>query len=479
MSNRGWLRGGVAVALGAIAVAGCGGGGTKPVATSALDPASVVPANSVLYVSASVRPKGTLQQDLIRVIDQIGGPNTVAELNSELGKHASSGFGKRWNQVKPWLGQRIGAAVIGLPPGQFSEQAVLDYAVLILPTTDPSATRTYIASHLKKSAALIYKVVGNYALIGGPYAVQMAAATAAKASLADSSAYSSLLTRVGHGAFATFYARPYPILKLEAKLFSAEATPPAALAEIKSGLSKTSPNAASLLTLDVTSNTLRLESTSVGAKAQAGSTAISVGHLPAASWLAVALGGGLSSSSTLKSIESSIGEVSKEEGSALGTKNAGLQFVTNDVLPALGPMSLSIAGQTKATVKVGFALTPGSQSAGDKLLSAVQRMLGKRAAQVKLGHDGNQLVATYGYKSFGELLAPQATLSSNPAFRQALGQLPAGSSAELFVNFGPIAALAALDHSSKDARAVKAVSHLSYLIAGSDKGTFELVLGVK
>ena len=478
MSNRGWLRGGVAVALGAIAVAGCGGGGTKPVAKSALDPASVVPANSVLYVSASVRPKGTLQQDLSRVIDQIGGPNTVAELNSELGKHASSGFGRRWSQVKPWLGQRIGAAVIGLPPGQFSEQAVLDYAVLILPTTDPSAAKTYIASHIKKSAALIYKIVGNYALIGGPYAVQMAATTAAKASLADSSAYSSLLTRVGQGAFATFYDRPYPILKLETKLFSTEASPPAALAEIKSGLSKISPNAASLVTLDVTSNTLRLESTSVGAKSQAGSTAISVGHLPAASWLAVALSGGLSGSSTLKSIESSIDVASKEEATS-GAENAGLKFVINDVLPALGPMSLSIAGQTKATVKVGFALTPGSQSAGDKLLSAVQRMLGKGAAQVKLGHDGNQLVATYGYKSFGELLAPQATLSSNPAFRQALGQLPAGSSAELFVNFGPIAALAALDHSSNDARAVKAVGHLSYLIAGSGKHSFELVLGVK
>jgi hypothetical protein len=283
---------------------------------------------------------------------------------------------------------------------------------------------------------------------------------------------------VGQGAFATFYGRPRPILKLETKLFSAGATAPAELAEIKSSLSKTSANAASLVTLNATSDTLRLESASIGAKTPVGTTATNVDRLPAASWLAVALGGSLSSSTALKSIDSSIGEVSKAEATS-GAESAGLKFVTNDLLPALGPMSLSIAGQTKATVKVGVALTPGSPSAGDRLLSAVQRMLGKRAPQLKLGHDGNQLVATYGYKSFGELLAPQATLSGNAAFRKALGQLPAGSSAELFVNFGPIAALAALDHSSKDASAMTTLSHLSYLIAGSDKGSFELVLGVK
>ena len=460
-------------------MAGCGGGGAQPAVPSGLNPASAVPANSLLYVSASVRPRGTLQQDLIQVIDQIGGPKTVTELNSELNKHSGSGFGKTWSQVKPWLGQRIGVAVIGLPPAQFTEQSLLNYAVLILPTTDPSAANSYLASNMPKSTTLTYKVIGNYALVGGAYAVQMAAATAAKSSLASSPVYRDLVGRIGQGAFTTFFDRPYPILKLETSLLAAEATPPANLAEIKSGLRKVSAGAASMITFDATSDTLRLESASAGFKATAGSTAANVGQLPADSWLAIALSDGLTSSTTLKSIESSFNEISKEEATRLGTETAGLQFVTKDVLPALGPMSLSISGQTKATVKVGFALTPGSQSAGDRLLSAVQGMLGKRAAQLKLGHDGNQLVATYGYKSFGELLAPQATLASNPAFRQALGQLHAGSSAELFVNFGPIAAITALDHSAKDAKAVKVISHLSYLIAGSDKGSFELVLGVK
>jgi hypothetical protein len=142
-------------------------------------------------------------------------------------------------------------------------------------------------------------------------------------------------------------------------------------------------------------------------------------------------------------------------------------------------VSLSISGQTKASIKGGISLTPASQAAGDRLLSVLQRMIGKRAVPLKLGHDGDQLVATYGYRSVGEMLTPKSTLSGNPAFKQALAQLPRGSTVSLFVNFGPIDALAKLDHSAKDARAINALDHLGYLIAGDGNGTFQLVLGIK
>jgi hypothetical protein len=355
--------------------------------------------------------------------------------------------------------------------------------VLILPTTDPKSASSYLSSKLSHQTLLIYKVVGDYALIGGAYAVQMASAVTSQTSLAGSSTYRKLTSQVGQGSFAALYERPYPFVAFETRLFSQEAVPPANLALIKRSMGKIPANASALLTLNATANTLRLQYASFDATKAGASThtTSSVAGLPASSWLALSIGGAFGQGSTITSLESTLRKLSTtEESTRLGSAdNSGLQFFTNDVLPALGPMSLSVSGQTKASVKLGFALTPASQSAGDKLLTIVERMLGKRAGPVKLGHDGDQLVATYGYKSFGEMLTPSASLSSNPAFQQALKQLPPGSSASVFVNFGPIEALVALDHSSKDASAVKVLSHLDYLIAGGHKGSFELVLGVK
>lgn len=475
------MRAGLAIALSAVALTACGGS-SSPATPSGLNPASMVPAKSLFYVSLSVRPQGTLKQDLVQLIDDVGGANAATDLVSKV-TGGSGSAQNTWSQVKPWLGQRVGAALIGLPPEQVTEQSLLNYAVLILPTTDPKAASSYLSSKLGHQTLLTYKVVGDYALIGGAYAVQMASAVTGQTSLARSPNYRQLIGRIGGGALVALYERPSALVNFEVKILSAEPVPPANLGEIKDALRKLPVKASGMVTFNVTPGTVRMESASVGIEPQKGSTqssAAGVARLPADSWLAASIGGALTQGSMITSLESAFRKLSAAESARLGTADSGgLQFVTDDLLPALGPMSLSISGQSKASVKVGFALTPASQSAGDKLLSVVQRMLGKHAAQVKLGHDGDQLVATYGYKSFGEMLTPAASLSSNPAFQQALKQLPSGSSASVFVNFGPIEALAALDHSSKDASAVKVLSHLEYLIAGGQKGRFELVLGVK
>ena len=469
------------IALGAVALAGCGGS-SKPVTPSGLDPASMVPAASLVYASLSVRPQGTLKQDLVQVIDEIGGANAATDLVSKV----TSGSGSAqttWSQVKPWLGQRIGAALIALPPEQVTAQSLLNYAVLVLPTTDPKAAGSYLSSKLTHPAILTYKIVGDYALVGGPYAVQMASAVTSQTSLAASPTYRKLTSQVGQGAFTTLYVRPRPFVAFETRLLNQEPVPPANLGLIRRSLAKIPVDASALLTLNATASTLRLEYATFDATKPGASThtTSSVAGLPASSWLALSIGGAFTQGSTITSLESTLRKLSTTEASTrLGSADSsGLQLFTNDVLPALGPMSLSVSGQTKASVKLGFALTPASQSAGDKLLSLVQRMIGKRAEQVKLGHDGDQLVATYGYKSFGEMLAPRSSLATNPLFRQALKQLPPGSSASVFVNFAPLEAIVKLDHGSENASAAKVLSHLDYLIAGASKGSFQLVLGVK
>jgi hypothetical protein len=489
MSNTRWLRTGVAIALCGVTLVGCGGS-SPPAGPAGLNPANRVPAKSIFYVELGVRPQGTLKQNLVQTIDAIGGPSAAAEVANKL----TSAFGSKaqniWSQTEPWLGRRVGLALIGLPPEQLTAQSLLNYLVLVIPTNDPSAASSYLSSKLPHPTVVTYEVVGDYALIGGPYAVQIASAVTKQASLARSSTYRRLTSRVDRGAFALFYERPYGLLQFETKLASEQASVPGSagtvtssnLALMKQSLSKVSAKTSAILTLNATPHTLRLEYSTFdgpppGASTQ--STTPSVAQLPASSWLALVIGGSFTQGSTISNLESAFHELSTEQTARLGTDDSSLRFFTNDLLPALGPLSLSISGKTKASVKGGISLTPASQSAGDRLLSAVQRMIGKRAVRLKLGHDGDQLVATYGYKSFGEMLTPRSTLSSNPAFKQALALLPRDSSVALFVNFGPIAALDKLDHSPKDARVIRALDHLSYLIAGNRNGNFQLVLGVK
>jgi hypothetical protein len=473
---------GLAVALSAVAVAGCGGS-SAPATPSGLNPANMVPAGSLLYASLSVRPQGTLKQDLVQVIDDIGGANAATELVNKAMSASGSNGRNTWSQVKPWLDQRVGAALIGLPPEQLSAQSLLNYAVLVLPTTDPSAANSYLSSQLTDPALVTYKIEGDYALVGGPYAVQMAGAVTARTSLVRSRGYRQLVRQIGQGAFTALYLRPYPFLKFETKLLSQEAAPPANLALIEQSMSKVPSKSAAMVTLNTTANTLRLEYATVDATVPGQPThgaTTGVAGLPAGSWLAVALSGGLSNSATLKNLETPLRQLSTQAAGRLGAESNGLSFFTNDVLPALGPMSLSVSGQTEATAKLGFALTPASPAAGDRLLALVRRMLGNRAPkQLQLGRDGDQLVATYGYKSFGEMLAPQRSLSSNPVFRRASQQLPQGSLPYIFVNFAPIEALVKLDGGAKSAGVAQVLSRLDYLIAGARKGSFQLVLGVR
>jgi hypothetical protein len=91
-----------------------------------------------------------------------------------------------------------------------------------------------------------------------------------------------------------------------------------------------------------------------------------------------------------------------------------------------------------------------------------------------------QVVATYGFPSQSAFLAPASKLSQNPAYQQAVAQLPAGSNVPLYVSFPPIAALVQLlDHKPSAAKTVQTLDKLNYLILGGTSGHGRLVLALR
>lgn len=460
--------------LGACSVPGIGSSSAPSTPPSALDPATQAPARSIFYASVVVQPQGSLKQDLVNVINQLGGPTASSELTAKLTTGLSAEMQNVWDQVQPWIGQRIGLALVGLPPaGDMNASSLLDYLVVIMPTSNPGAASSALASGVSGMPDLTSRVVGNFAYVGGAYGVQVASDLPASRALSASPVYQRLMSQLSDGQVATLYLRLHPFEGLELKA-EAPTLPPSELEAVKQLVAK-DPQGEEVMSLTVSDSSVGFEEAHTGPAAAGGATG-NVASLPGSSWLALALGSSVSKVGGL--MQTAFNE-SLATGTDPAAAGATLRFVDDDLLPALGPMSLAVSGETERTMKAGFEMTPSSQAAGENLLSAIEQMIGNRRLPLKLGEDGDKLVATFGYANFADLVSPRRTLAGDPLFRQALRQLPRHVPAEMFVNFAPINRLLTLDQSPKDAGLVRAVGQMRYLVMGGGAHQFRLVLKLK
>lgn len=478
--SRAWPSASVVLAiLCAVLIAGCALPGavtsTPPTPPSALDPATQAPVRSIAYASVVVQPEGTLKQDLVDVIDQLGGDGAAAKLSSELTA------GNTWSQVQPWLGQRVGVALVGLPPaGEVDLQSLLDYVVLIIPTSDPSAAASYLSSNLPSSVpGLTSQVVGNFAYVGGSYAIQVASQLPAARSLAVSTTYQRLMRRLPSEQLASFYVRVRPLVKLELAA-DAERMSGAELQAVRHATAGTDEGDEAVA-LTVTGKSVSLESALSNPPRFSPSQVGSVAGLPGNSWLALALGNVMTRTGKLFEAGFNQGLAQARASGANAARTAAtMRLLDDDLIPALGPMAASVSGTTKRTLRAGIQLSPSSQAAGGRLLALIERMIGRRHTSVKLGQTGGKLVATFGYPSFADLLSPHRSLADEPTFKQATAQLPPHSAVDVFVNFGPLSRLLrTLDHNPKDAGVVRAASQLRYLIFAQGPNGFRLQLQLR
>jgi len=446
-----------------LALAGCGGS-SKPKVPSALDPANHVPADAVAYASVTVKPQGAMRSDLNAEIDALAGAGAAKRLWGRLDARLDSD-GKG---VRQWLGQRVGVALTGLPSTLSGGAAAFaDDVVLVAPTGDPAAAAKFLSHH--QSAGMSGKVVGDYAIFGGQKAVAAALATTPATSLARSSSYRATVSELGSGELVTVYAALHPLAQALLPLLAAAGAP------TQQPLAKLPQDASAAYGLKVLSGEVQADIVTHGVARAAGSLAgADVGSLPGGSWLALALSGALGNRSYLSKLAAALPRQLAASSAASRLPAAPLRFIEQDLLPALGPLELSVSGTSLPTLRAGLVIAPLDRAAGARLAAAVRRLV--RGLPIRASTAGGRVAVTFGYTSVSQLLSPSSTLAANAAFKAALAQLPSGAHAEIYVSFPPLAALAALDPSQRTAALRKVLSRLRYLIAGGVPGHFRLVL---
>ncbi len=124
------------------ALAGCGGSSDS----SAPAPATVAPADSSIFVEATVLPTGTLKSNVealaanVAGIDDLG--TTVLAKVEEAAKEADEPFSYE-KDVKPWLGEKAGIFLSDYDGQNFSD------AGGVIQVTDTAAAQEFIDAHVK------------------------------------------------------------------------------------------------------------------------------------------------------------------------------------------------------------------------------------------------------------------------------------------------------------------------------------------
>ncbi len=485
-------------AVAALLLVGCGT--SSPAAPSALDPANLAPASTLIYASMTVRPQGSLATQMRRTLTKLGGPATVRSLlgsiNRSLGKNGMS-YGAN---IRPWLGQRVGLVLTQLPQTGVASSSLPPGMALIMPTKDPSAARAFVRRLVARNPGTYGRVSGGYAVYGGGLAYQQTLGLTRAGSLAASPAYRTTVSQLGSGTAATLYMNLHRFAQITASTTSAASGLGGLLTQ---SLSRIGPNAALAAGVTMSPSAIRVDVVETGLRQSAQHRAADVGGLPAGSWLALATG--------------SLGAATQKElrtgfqlGLAGGLSQSGLTgnplaaamtqrlaFLERDVLPALGPMSLAVGGTSPFNLAAGLKLTPSSLPAATRVLGMLRGLAASSPAlsvsgkashfSVKVPTGSSLLVneihravvATYGFASPSAFLSPASKLAGDPTYRRALSELPGGSNVPFYLSFGPIASLVQLaDHQPSAANTIRVLDKLSYLIVGGVPGHTRLVLGL-
>jgi hypothetical protein len=153
------VRGGLAgaLAVGALAGAGCGSSASTG---SGGDPTSVIPASAPLYVSATVRPDGSLRDDTVSVARKLTHQqDPFGRLVATLSRSSTAKFNYA-RDIRPWLGGRVaafftsvGSSAVHLRPAAGSHFGSGTEGAIVAATTDAGKARAYLQRHARSSGA--------------------------------------------------------------------------------------------------------------------------------------------------------------------------------------------------------------------------------------------------------------------------------------------------------------------------------------
>jgi hypothetical protein len=502
------------VAVPAAVLAGCGGGGGGGGSTD-VGPAAAVPANTPIYLDATVKPTGSAQSDVKAALGKILNTSDPGAKIVSLIEDSSKADGHPINyqqDIAPWLGEK--AAVFFPTLGGDSQAAVVVETTNAAASlafarkasgdtaTDP-APQTYNGASYqadKSQPGQVFGTVGDF-LVEGSIDGFKAAVDADKGdSLGDNSDFKDSIGDLPDDRLGTVYTVPKNfIAALGPNQFDPNSQ---ALLEKTAGENLDEPAAGALT---ATPNSFELEA-SGGANGFDTPESSLIGDVPAQSWVAFGIG------DLGDTVKKSIDQL-KEQIPNFDAAQAQIQQATGSSLEqlegALGDAAIYVQGTTQSTLTGALVVQSKDTALTGRLLNQLQGLLQLGSGGIKplslsgggtgfqindptiaprpveLAQQGDKLVIGYGSGSAEATLTPAQTLSDSPTFSAAHDQL-SSLGTDLFVDMKSVFALAESSGAKSDPSYVQAKPYLdalSYLVTGSgssdDKAEFKAVLGLK
>jgi hypothetical protein len=510
--------------LAAIAgLAGCGGSGGDPDA----DPAAVVPARAPIYLEASVKA----DDDFEAVAKKLSGSeNPNAEIKRLFERAVNEGGGDfKWDEdVKPWIGDRVGIYITALnPEGEDAD------AAFVAPTEDADKAQEFLEKDLaekgdgdeqepkvadRKYKDTEYKVdtanneavaiLDDYAVYGTEQAVKGGIDATEGEGLADADAFKKARDQVEDDALGFGYVRL-------STLFSSLGPQGAAARQL---LGQSGDTVA--FSLDAEENEISAEVATLGAKdgGPTGPGAV-LPSLPGDAWVAAGsadIGAQFEKQLQQFSQLGAFGGVNVDQVLEQFRSQTGLD-VREDVLSWMGDAGIYVAGQGLSDIGGALVVQSKDAAKSEDFVAALPRLIRRfgqgqvtaRSLEPSGGVDfdrgvqlrasglplpisivaaGERFVIAVGGTALEAALKPAEALKDSAAFKDAAEKLEEGIEPQLFVNMDPIRQL--LDATGAWARAgaegekaKRAIEQLTTIAAGSkregDVARGELSVGVK
>ena len=492
------------VAVPAAILAGCGGGGSSNVDVG---PAAAVPADTPIYLDATVKPTGSAQANANAALSKIlATPTPGAKIISLIDKQKTS-TGQPVNyqtDIAPWLGQKVGVFFTTL--GQNSQgssviettnpQAALAFAQKANGTSGSPKTVDGVSVQTAQDGTTAYATEGNFLFVGDEAGVEAAIKADKGDSLGDNSDFKNSIGDLPSDRLGTLYTVPKTFIDALGSQFDAASK---AAIEKSAGDNLDQPVAGALT---ASADSVQLEATG-GSGVDTPESSL-IGEVPGQSWLAIGIGNlGDNLKNSIDQLKSQLPNFDQVQSQIEQTTGSSLEQLTG----ALGDAAIYVQGTTQSTLTGALVIQSKDPSLTGRLLGQLQGLLqlgGKvRPLQlsgggtgfqlsdpsipqpIEIAQQGDKLVIGYGANSAEATLTPAQTLSDSPTFSAAKGQV-SSLGTDLFVSLQPIFALAESQGAKSDPQYIQAKKYLNaldYVVTGSgssgDKAEFKAVLGLK
>jgi Protein of unknown function (DUF3352) len=498
------------VVVPAAILAGCGGGGGG--GSVDVGPAAAVPADTPVYLDATVRPTAAAEADAKaaagRIMDTSDpGGKIISLITKSSQKTEKPGETFNWDEdIDPWLGNR---AAIFYDSLQSSDPTIViesknNNAALAAEredTRDTGQTATYKGHNYDViEGGNAFGAVGSFMVYGPVNGFEQAVDADQGDSLGDSDDFKDAIGSLPDDRLGTLYTVPKTLL---AAIPAGEIDPNIQqLLEKSAGESLDRP-VTGALTASADSIDVELEGANNGVETPESSL---IGGVPSRSWLAIGAADlGEIVKQTLDRVKDSIPNFDQAVQQIETTTGSSLDQLTG----SLGDAALYVEGTTVPNLTGALVVQSKDTDLTGRLLQQLQGLLQLGSTSVKSLHlsgggsgfrindpsvapapievaqQGDKIVVGYGAGSAERTLSPTQSLQSNPTYSAANGQV-SDLGTDLFIDLPTYFQLADSSSARKDPdyRAARPYfDALGYLVSGSgtanDKTEVKVVLGLK